>query len=566
MVDGEAPRPKRRRTNAQPVPPDFTLATKPTSRYHCNICHEDLSSVVHIKCAVCADFDACVDCFSVGAELDGHLRNHSYKVVDNQNFPLLTPDWGADEEIALLEACLLLGVGNWEGIAKSLGTKTALQCSNHYFSKYIHCPTGPLPDVTRVLSTRATRNTRATGPPEPLPQTPADGFNKFGTFCPLPKMPTKMEHNPAYWGMLEKFPEHRPSERDEPKVDEKKPKPREAGDHSGYFLHRDEFETEYNHDAEKVLMSMTYKPNDVEVTPLERELQVKVLDVYNSRLNERLRRKHFVMDRGLLNLKKIQAQEKRMSRDEREVYANLRPFARFCTLDEYRELQKGLNMENALRKQIEVCMHYRHVGITDIADSFEYERCRKKRTKQHELKRAKAGSSYLYNNSRGVNNRGVRHLARDLEMQLRPIEVAKQQRKPGEPLDISNMDGFELLSKEERTLCSEIRLLPAQFFLVKEKLLDQDILSGGRLQLADARSLLKIDVDKTKVLYDFFRAAGWIGTQLAPPSAADGEAALGGAGSADAPSSVQASPARPAPAATTAAATAAAATATASAS
>jgi hypothetical protein len=31
--------------------------------YHCDYCHKDLSSTLRIKCAVCKDFDLCLECF-----------------------------------------------------------------------------------------------------------------------------------------------------------------------------------------------------------------------------------------------------------------------------------------------------------------------------------------------------------------------------------------------------------------------------------------------------------------------------------------------------------------------
>lgn len=54
----------------------------------------DISNVVRIKCADCADFDLCLDCFGAGVEVWPHKRSHRYRVVDNLSFPLFHPDWG----------------------------------------------------------------------------------------------------------------------------------------------------------------------------------------------------------------------------------------------------------------------------------------------------------------------------------------------------------------------------------------------------------------------------------------------------------------------------------------
>jgi hypothetical protein len=65
-----------------------------SSLYHCNYCQKDISNVARIKCAVCADFDLCLECFSAGVEITPHKNYHAYRVVDNLSFPIFHPDWG----------------------------------------------------------------------------------------------------------------------------------------------------------------------------------------------------------------------------------------------------------------------------------------------------------------------------------------------------------------------------------------------------------------------------------------------------------------------------------------
>ena len=74
-----------------PCPP-----CRPTLRalYHCNYCQKDISNVPRIKCAICLDFDLCLECFSVGVEVTPHKNWHDYRVVDNLSFPIFHPEWG----------------------------------------------------------------------------------------------------------------------------------------------------------------------------------------------------------------------------------------------------------------------------------------------------------------------------------------------------------------------------------------------------------------------------------------------------------------------------------------
>ena len=61
---------------------------------------------------------------------------------------------------------------------------------------------------------------------------------------------------------------------------------------------RGDFEQEYDMDADLLLADMDFE------TPENSELKNNVIELYNARLDERIRRKKFVIERGLLDLKK----------------------------------------------------------------------------------------------------------------------------------------------------------------------------------------------------------------------------------------------------------------------
>jgi hypothetical protein len=64
--------------------------------------------------------------------------------------------------------------------------------------------------------------------------------------------------------------------------------------------------------------------------------------IYNRRLDERERRRQFVLDRGLLNVKRQQAIDKRRSAAERELHGSLRVLARHLPQDQYEALAEGV--------------------------------------------------------------------------------------------------------------------------------------------------------------------------------------------------------------------------------
>ncbi|MCD9641919.1 Adenosine deaminase 2-A [Datura stramonium] len=68
---------------------------------------------------------------------------------------------------------------------------------------------------------------------------------------------------------------------------------------SGYNSKREEFEIEYDNDAEQMLADMEFKETD---SNAERELKLRVLRIYSKRLDERGSiRKDFILERNLLH-------------------------------------------------------------------------------------------------------------------------------------------------------------------------------------------------------------------------------------------------------------------------
>ena len=65
---------------------------------------------------------------------------------------------------------------------------------------------------------------------------------------------------------------------------------------------RQEFDVEYDNEAELLLAEMEFLEDDTEE---EKKIKDNILEIYNKRLEEREKRKRVVIDNNLLNLKKI---------------------------------------------------------------------------------------------------------------------------------------------------------------------------------------------------------------------------------------------------------------------
>lgn len=82
---------------------------------------------------------------------------------------------------------------------------------------------------------------------------------------------------------------------------------------------------------------------------------VCVLTQFSSsfRLDERKRRKNFILERGLLNIKRQQVLDRKRSKEERELYNRSRVFMRYHSAEEHEALLNGLISERKLRQRIE---------------------------------------------------------------------------------------------------------------------------------------------------------------------------------------------------------------------
>ena len=103
-------------------------------------------------------------------------------------------------------------------------------------------------------------------------------------------------------------------------------------------------------------------------TEEEVNLKKKILEIYNKRLDERIERKKFLVDRGLLDLKKQNMLDRNRTKEEKEVYNLLKVFARFHSADEHEKLVQNIVKERNIRRRIEELMTYKKLGLKNFED------------------------------------------------------------------------------------------------------------------------------------------------------------------------------------------------------
>ncbi|XP_057734917.1 transcriptional adapter ADA2a-like [Arachis stenosperma] len=506
--------------------------------YHCNYCNKDISGMIRIKCAVCQDFDLCIECFSVGAEVTPHKSNHPYMIMDNLSFPLITPDWNADEEMLLLEGIEMYGFGNWNEVAEYVGTKSKSQCIDHYNAIYMNSPCFPLPDLSHVMGKNKEELLEMAKGHEVKKECPATAKLTLKEEPPLSEGINSEESNRAevtnptsmltsvcgktYSSTIKKASnvsqnadgvkvEEYQSDRS---IGEKKPKlsgkvEPSMTELSGYSFKREEFEIEYDNDAEQVLADMEFKDIDTES---EREMKLHVLRIYSRRLDERKRRKNFILERNLLYPDPF---EKSLSPEEVEICQRYKVFTRFHSKEEHMELLKNIIEEHRLIKRIQDLQEAHTAGYQTSTEAYKFIEQKKKEAEcvVKENNHIGVGAKILPrpNYLKGELDSNSLGLHKDITAPLSgvkyPAAAIQDISRSLEEWDISGFAGSELLSESEINLCNEIRILPSHYFKM-QNVLSSEISKGNISKKCDAHRLFKVEPSKVDRVYDMLIKKG----------------------------------------------------------
>lgn len=518
--------------------------------YHCNYCHKDISGMVRIKCAMCPDFDLCIECFSVGAEVTPHKGNHPYRVMDNLSFPLFHPDWNTDEEILLLEGIEMYGFGNWTEVSEHVGTKSKSQCIDHYNAVYMDSPCFPLPDMSHVMGkTREELLAMARGNVEMKKELSAFEeltLNQDSPFSvKIKSEASKKEDLASHSSSIvnAEVSSHKGSSsgntfsdavkkasneaqvKDKIKVEEplsdrsiREKKPRICGEEgpsmtelSGYNFKRQEFEIEYDNDAEQLLADMEFKDTD---TDAELDMKLQVLRIYSKRLDERKRRKDFILERNLFY---PDAFEKNLSPEEKEIYQRYKVFMRFHTKEEHEELMKTVIEDHQIMKRIQDLQEARAAGCQTAGEAQGFIEQKRKKEAEESAQRAKesmqagpAGKllpkpNHLDSSPRGaVKCSTVFHPGGNDSSSM----IAKQAISSTlDEWDIAGFLGADLLSESDKRLCCELRILPAHYLNMLH-IMSIEITKGTVTNKTDAHSLFKVESSKVDRVYDMLVKKG----------------------------------------------------------
>ena len=271
---------------------------------------------------------------------------------------------------------------------------------------------------------------------------------------------------------------------------------------------RGDFNEEHDNFAEFDVNDVNLDPQD---TPLDEDLKVAAVEIYLSRVKERCYRKRIVRDYGLINVKKSELCERSSSRVEKDLRDKIKPFARLHKPEKHEKFIQSLLLESYLKQDICELQYYRKAGLT-LKDSIKLYQLSHQERMKHKSKGSMLNDILsLLEDKAACQSWLQKQALSQSSATIASFSLPSLGRKPASKLDISGTPSVEKLTSEERELCSALRLLPHAYLSYKEILVKENE-SLGSLRLAQARTLIKIDVNKTRKLYDFCVKQQWIKT------------------------------------------------------
>jgi transcriptional adapter 2-alpha len=186
--------------------------------------------------------------------------------------------------------------------------------------------------------------------------------------------------------------------------------------------------------------------------------------------------------------------DRRRSREDRELVARSRPFARFQTAEAHETLVSGLLLSRRLRKHIELLAHYRRLGLRTLEEARDFEIARRKKEQEMKVKRSKQGADGLLGASAAMSQggdvgsksaaSGTRRGRAALPEEEASVDaaparrqVAKEPEKSGEhgskypnsssSIAIRDAPDGDLLSVAEADLCGSLGLAPQQYLAIQ---------------------------------------------------------------------------------------------------
>lgn len=240
---------------------------------------------------------------------------------------------------------------------------------------------------------------------------------------------------------------------------------------AGYMPLRQDFETEYENEAEVAIKDLVLAKED---SSLEKEMKEVLIGSYMRTLRNRKLCKHLIFERGLINIKNLHATEKLLCKGGKGLLSLMKPFMKVLSNEEFNLVFRGLYAEMKMREKLRA----------------------------------------LLDEKKGGRKRAKLEKAKNLPAAQTPIDLFKEDHAAGEAKkelqvkrSLANTGGS--LSNAEKNLCDILRISYESYLSIK-RVLVTGFLKAGCLRASQAKNLTKIDDQRISKIYSFFIKSGWI--------------------------------------------------------
>lgn len=436
-----------------------------SSKYRCAGCGQDIYSqaTLRVRCAECLDLDLCLECFASQVEVGSHKNDHAYRFFDHGDFSPLNNDWSAKENLQLLDGLEQFGYGNWNDISRYVETKGPSECRDAVINLFVEGPVG-----------HHTWNEKKRG-------SATDHTNRN------PLLPPPQAHTiPADLSLTELIV-------------------------LGFMPKRDDFEVEFENDAEMLVSSLLMGSNakGEEDEEVETALKLSHIDIYKIKMRERERRKQVARDHGLvqqffkenpisstgLNTKPVSTKNKRKD-PKTDFTERLKIVAEFQGVKEHKDFMASMIKEKDLKSRIKELSRYRKNGINSLSEAEDYESQRIKRNKR------KADRKKLVES--GATDNSISRQEKEADKETASVVVDLDR-----VTSIVGLPGYSQLSANEKKLCTSLRLVPNLYISYKTCLL-RDHLQKKKGQIPKPVHPQGLDKLHRKKIFNFLLHSGWI--------------------------------------------------------
>ncbi|XP_040564590.1 transcriptional adapter 2-beta [Lepeophtheirus salmonis] len=469
--------------------PGPELNINPKAR--CHYCTEEIfgsgSGRVLLRCEECPDLDLCPECWASRAELGQHSPSHSYRVYDSGGYPLLGGTWPSRDHLKLLDAVEQFGYGNWEDISRCILNVSPLEAKNEYIKTFVDASIGSK-TWSKVIRGQSKDHTLSSSPSN----NSIHNNNNIHSHVKS-EPPTNLTLHESI--ML------------------------------GFMPQREDYEVEFDNSCESLVSQLGMTTSPMEEDEVEIALKTTHVDIYKYKLMEREKRKRVVREYGLIGhffkenpvngdpFKKDRLAASNGSNSFKvrkggksgDIFSGrLKVMAEFLGPKDYQAFIANLTKEKELKQQIKDYQKYRKNGIVKMSDSTEFENLRCRHSKKRNDSRKKNGDHDINISTSFVSVEDLNGSSTNNSVISSAKDFYDQKNR-----SLPDLPGYEILSTNERKLCSSLKLTPAQYISYKTSLLT-NYLQKKRGQTFNPLNPLGLDKNNRKIIFNFLMKAGWI--------------------------------------------------------